>query len=199
MRVEYQLADLLSADVHLLTGVQGGVWPRMHGNRYHHHNAVHSHRQLPKGRGRPAAGYGGCTLRGMILDSLILNEGVRENRLLTCTPDCLQGVLSLLFNILSLSFYGGVHANSYASEHSDFTHAKLGPAWVLTLIGSIISFLTLPANIVDLALPEAKRRNVRPASSINPSAILSGLLPAAKQMAPGGGGNVNMNEPAAVH
>lgn len=38
----------------------------------------------------------------------------------------IMGILSLLFTILAVSFWGGVHANSFASDHSDYTHAKLG-------------------------------------------------------------------------
>lgn len=69
-----------------------------------------------------------------------------------------------------------------------------GPAWVLSLVGGIISFLTLPSTIVDLALPEAKRRAAAPGLGGARSFIAS-MLPAGSKLQPGG----NANEPAAVH
>ena len=106
----------------------------------------------------------------------------------------LQSVLSLLFNILTVSFYGGVHANSYASDHSDFTHAKLGPGWIMTLVGSIISFLALVPNIIDLSLPNAKR--YAGGAGFNAPAMLSNLMGAAGMEKQAAG--MSSNEPAAV-
>jgi hypothetical protein len=40
--------------------------------------------------------------------------------------------LCLVLGILSLSFYGGVHANAYVAESG--SNAKLGPSWVMELV-----------------------------------------------------------------
>ena len=49
--------------------------------------------------------------------------------------------LSLVIGVLALSFYGGVHAMTYA--HAAPGHASLGPAWVMELIATIVQFATL--------------------------------------------------------
>lgn len=67
------------------------------------------------------------------------------------------GPAALLCEVLAVSFYGGVHANSYAAAGSDFPHARLGGGWTSSLVGGIIAFLGMVPCIVDVALPDKTR------------------------------------------
>jgi hypothetical protein len=67
------------------------------------------------------------------------------------------GPAALLCEVLAVSFYGGVHANSYAAARSDFPHARLGGGWTSSLVGGIIAFLGMVPCIVDVALPDKTR------------------------------------------